>query len=82
MIIEEEERDVDVDDSEVEPEDGESYERAHLQTQEKDLNNLKRVFKEKEKNIYSKCETTTLCRWCNYMLREKYDMDEKQWGRC
>ena len=30
----------------VEPEDGESHERAEFQTQEKDAQNLKRVFKE------------------------------------
>ena len=36
-IIEEEERNVDADDSKVEPEDGKSCDRAILQTQEKDL---------------------------------------------
>ena len=45
-IIEEEERNVEADDLKVEPEDGESHERAEFQTQEKDAQNLKRAFKE------------------------------------
>ena len=83
-IIEEEERDVDDDDSEVEPEDGESYVRAGLQTQEKDLKKLKQAFKEQGEGYFQYCtrrEITTLCRWCNYILREKHDVDERQWER-
>ena len=52
MIIEEEERDVQPDDSEVEPEDGKSYERAHLQTQEKDLKTLKQAFKKEGEGYF------------------------------
>ena len=84
VIIEEEERDVHPDDSEVEPEDGKSYERAHLQTQEKDLKTLKQGFKEQGEGYFQYCsrrEITTLCRWCNYILREKYDTDERHWER-
>ena len=65
MIIEEEERDVDADDSEVETEDGVSCERAKLQTQEKDLKNLKQVFKEEGEGYFQYCtrrEITTLYR--------------------
>ena len=83
-IIEEEEQDVQSDDSEVEPEDGESYDRAHLQTQEKDLKTLKQGFKEQGEGYFQYCsrrEITTLCRWCNYILREKHDVDERQWER-
>ena len=83
-IIEEEEWDVQADDSEVESEDGKSYERAHLQTQEKDLKTLKQGFKEQGEGYFQYCsrrEITTLCRWCNYILREKYDTDERQWER-
>ena len=83
-IIEEEEQDVQSDDSEVEPEDGESYDRAHLQTQEKDLKTLKQGFKEQGEKYFQYCsrrEITTLCRWCNYILREKYDTDERHWER-
>ena len=83
-IIEEEEWDVQADHSEVESEDGESYERAYLQTQEKDLKTLKQGFKEQGEGYFQYCsrrEITTLCRWCNYILREKYDTDERQWER-
>ena len=83
-IIEEEEWDVQADDSEVESEDGKSYERAYLQTQEKDLKTLKQGFKEQGEGYFQYCsrrEITTLCRWCNYILREKYDTDERQWER-
>ena len=54
MIIEEEERDVEADYFEVEPEDGESHERAEFQTQEKDLQSLKRAFKEEGGNYLLK----------------------------
>ena len=83
-IIEEEEWDVQADHSEVESEDGESYERAYLQTQEKDLKTLKQGFKEQGEGYFKYCsrrEITTLCRWCNYILREKYDTDERHWER-
>ena len=83
-IIEEEEWDVQADDSEVESEDGKSYERAYLQTQEKDLKTLKQGFKEQGEGYFQYCsrrEITTLCRWCNYILREKYDTDERHWER-
>ena len=83
-IIEEEEWDVQADHSEVESEDGESYERAYLQTQEKDLKTLKQGFKEQGEGYFQYCsrrEITTLCRWCNYILREKYDTDERHWER-
>ena len=83
-IIEEEEWDVQADDSEVESEDGKSYERAHLQTQEKDLKTLKQGFKEQGEGYFQYCsrrEITTLCRWCNHILREKYDTDERHWER-
>ena len=83
-IIEEEEWDVQADHSEVESEDGESYERAYLQTQEKDLKTLKQGFKEQWEGYFQYCsrrEITTLCRWCNYILREKYDTDERHWER-
>ena len=83
-IIEEEEWDVQADHSEVESEDGESYERAYLQTQEKDLKTLKQGFKEQGEGYFQYCsrrEITTLCRWCNYILREKYDVDERRWER-
>ena len=83
-IIEEEEWDVQADDSEVEPEDGKTYERAHLETQEKDLKTLKQGFKEQGEGYFQYCsrrEITTLCRWCNYILREKYDTDERHWER-
>ena len=83
-IIEEEEWDVQPDDSEVEPGDGKSYERAYLQTQEKDLKTLKQGFKEQGEGYFQYCsrrEITTLCRWCNYILRQKYDTDERQWER-
>ena len=68
----------------MEPEDGESYDRAHLQTQEKDLKTLKQGFKEQGEGYFQYCsrrEITTLCRWCNYILRQKYDTDERQWER-
>ena len=84
VIIEEEEWDVESDNSEVEPEDGESYVRAGLQTQEKDLKKLKKKFKEQGEGYFQYCtrrEITTLCRWCNYILREKYDVDEREWER-
>ena len=83
-IIEEEEWDVQADHSEVESEDGESYERAYLQTQEKDLKTLKQGFKEQGEGYFQYCsrrEITTLCRWCNHILREKYDTDERHWER-
>ena len=83
-IIEEEEWDVQADDSEVESEDGKSYERAYLQTQEKDLKTLKQGFKEQGEGYFQYCsrrEITTLCRWCNHILREKYDTDERHWER-
>ena len=84
VIIEEEEWDVESDNSEVEPEDGESYVRAGLQTQQKDLKKLKKKFKEQGEGYFQYCtrrEITTLCRWCNYILREKYDVDEREWER-
>ena len=65
MIIEEEERDVDADDSEVETEDGVSCERAKLQTQEKDLKNLKQEIKEEGEGYFHFCsryDITTLYR--------------------
>ena len=65
---------------EMEPEDGESYERAEFKTQEKDLKTLKRAFKEEGEEYFQFCSTldiTTLCHWCNYIFREKYDMDQK-----
>ena len=84
-IFEEEERDVENDDSEVETENEESYERAHLQTQLKDLKKLKEAFKEEGEKYFQYCsrrEITTLCRWCNYILREKYDMDKELFDKC
>ena len=51
-IFEEEEWGVEDDDSEVETENEESYERAHLQTQENDLKKLKQGFKEKWGKIF------------------------------
>ena len=85
VIIEEEEWDVESDNSEVEPEDGESYVRAGLQTQQKDLKKLKKKFKEQGEGYFQYCtrrEITTLCRWCNYILREKYDMDKELFDKC
>ena len=78
-IIKEEEWDVQPDDSEVEPEDGKSCERAYLQTQEKDLKTLKQ--REGYFQYCSRREITTLYPWCNYILREKYDTDERWWER-
>ena len=60
------------------------YVRAGLQTQEKDLKKLKKKFKEQGEGYFQYCtrrEITTLCRWCNYILREKYDVDEREWER-
>ena len=55
VIIEEEEWDVESDNSEVEPEDGESYVRAGLQTQQKDLKKLKKKFKEQGEGYFQYC---------------------------
>ena len=80
-----EEKDIEDDDSEVETQNKESYERAHLQTQLKDLKKLKEAFKEEGEKYFQYCsrrEITTLCRWCNYILREKYDMDKELFDKC
>ena len=80
-----EERDVEDDDSEVDSENYKSCERPKLQTQEKDLKKLKQGFKENGENYFyfcSRCEITTLCRWCNYNHREKYNMGKELTDRC
>ena len=53
MFIEEIEEDVYDDDSEVEPEDGESHEEAKLKTQEKDFVTLRAGYMEEQ--------TSTIC---------------------
>ena len=56
---------------EVEPEDGESHERAEFYTHEKDVQNLKRAFKEEGGKVGGKKLCLTL------EEKEKYVMDQK-----
>ena len=78
-------RDIDDDDSEVEPEDGECHTEAKLKTQEKDLKKLKLGYKEEGDKYFQHCsnrEITTLCRWCYYILSRKYQLNQILWERC
>ena len=80
-----EEKDIEDDDSEVETQNKESYERADLQTQENYLQRLKQAFKEEGAKYFQYCskrKITTHYHWCNHILREKYDMDKKLLDKC
>ena len=80
-----EEKDIEDDDSEMETQNKESYERADLQTQENYLQRLKQAFKEEGAKYFQYCskrKITTHCRWCNHIIRENYKMDEELLDRC
>ena len=80
-----EEKDIEDDDSEMETQNKESYERADLQTQENYLQRLKQAFKEEGAKYFQYCskrKITTHCRWCNHIIRENQKMDEELLDRC